>query len=143
MNTSRFEILLLKLKLIQTVLKAINPKDTNTFASACLDRTVKIWSFGSGHPNYTLEAHETKGVNHVDCSSPSLIFMIWFLILISLQTIQWQINVCVLCCLDAAMKLTSIAYLLTTSDDQTVKIWYGVFASAPETPFTMTHIKAG
>ncbi|KAL8738256.1 MAG: hypothetical protein Q9181_000936 [Wetmoreana brouardii] len=45
---------------------AINPKDTNTFASACLDRTVKIWSFGSGHANYTLEAHETKGVNHVD-----------------------------------------------------------------------------
>lgn len=39
---------------------AINPKDTNTFASACLDRTVKIWSFGSGHANYTLEAHETK-----------------------------------------------------------------------------------
>ncbi|KAI9795959.1 MAG: hypothetical protein M1835_004853 [Candelina submexicana] len=45
---------------------AINPKDTNTFASACLDRTVKIWSLGSGHPNFTLEAHEAKGVNHVD-----------------------------------------------------------------------------
>ena len=45
---------------------AINPKDANTFASACLDRTVKIWSFGSSHANYTLEAHETKGVNHVD-----------------------------------------------------------------------------
>ncbi|MCJ1401852.1 hypothetical protein MMC11_005069 [Xylographa trunciseda] len=45
---------------------AINPKDTNTFASACLDRTVKIWNLGSGHANYTLEAHETKGVNHVD-----------------------------------------------------------------------------
>ena len=45
---------------------AINPKDTNTFASACLDRTVKIWSLGSSHANYTLEAHETKGVNHVD-----------------------------------------------------------------------------
>lgn len=45
---------------------AINPKDTNTFASACLDRTVKIWSLGSGTANYTLEAHETKGVNHVD-----------------------------------------------------------------------------
>lgn len=45
---------------------AINPKDTNTFASACLDRTVKIWSFGSPHANFTLEAHETKGVNHVD-----------------------------------------------------------------------------
>ncbi|OCK85984.1 Coatomer, beta' subunit [Lepidopterella palustris CBS 459.81] len=45
---------------------AINPKDTNTFASACLDRTIKIWSFGSSTPNFTLEAHETKGVNHVD-----------------------------------------------------------------------------
>ncbi len=41
---------------------AINPKDTNTFASACLDRTVKIWSLGgSGSANFTLEAHETKG----------------------------------------------------------------------------------
>ncbi|KAJ5368581.1 uncharacterized protein N7496_008341 [Penicillium cataractarum] len=45
---------------------AINPKDTNTFATACLDRTVKIWNLGSPHANYTLEAHETKGVNHVD-----------------------------------------------------------------------------
>jgi len=45
---------------------AINPKDTNTFASACLDRTVKIWNLGSGSPNFTLEAHEQKGVNHVD-----------------------------------------------------------------------------
>lgn len=45
---------------------AINPKDTNTFASACLDRTVKIWNLGSGMPNFTLEAHETKGVNYVD-----------------------------------------------------------------------------
>ena len=45
---------------------AINPKDTNTFASACLDRTVKIWNLGSNHANFTLEAHETKGVNHVD-----------------------------------------------------------------------------
>lgn len=45
---------------------AINPKDTNTFASACLDRTVRVWSFGAATPRFTLEAHETKGVNHVD-----------------------------------------------------------------------------
>lgn len=44
---------------------AINPKDTNTFASACLDRTVKIWSLGGGgSANFTLEAHETKGIYH-------------------------------------------------------------------------------
>ena len=34
--------------------------------SACLDRTVKIWSLGSSTPNFTLEAHETKGVNFID-----------------------------------------------------------------------------
>lgn len=67
---------------------SINPKDTNTFASACLDRTVKVWSFGSPHPNYTIEAHESKGVNHVDYYPHA-----------------------------------NNPYLLTTSDDQTVKIW--------------------
>ncbi|KKK22119.1 hypothetical protein P175DRAFT_0502819 [Aspergillus ochraceoroseus IBT 24754] len=67
---------------------AINPKDTNTFASACLDRTVKIWSLGSPHANFTLEAHETKGVNHVDYYPQA-----------------------------------DKPYLLTTSDDKTVKIW--------------------
>lgn len=43
-----------------------NPKDPNQFASACLDRTVKIWTLGSSQPNFTLVAHETKGVNYVD-----------------------------------------------------------------------------
>lgn len=67
---------------------SINPKDTNTFASACLDRTVKIWSLGSPHANFTLEAHETKGVNYVDYYPQA-----------------------------------DKPYLLTTSDDKTVKIW--------------------
>ena len=42
-----------------------NPKDTSTFASASLDRTVKVWSIGQPTPNFTLEGHE-KGVNCVD-----------------------------------------------------------------------------
>lgn len=42
-----------------------NPKDPNTFASASLDRSIKIWSLGSPVPNYTLEGHE-KGVNCLD-----------------------------------------------------------------------------
>lgn len=67
---------------------SINPKDTNTFASACLDRTVKIWSLGSSQANFTLEAHEAKGVNHVDYYPHS-----------------------------------DKPYILTTSDDKTVKVW--------------------
>ncbi|KAF9011330.1 coatomer WD associated region-domain-containing protein [Cyathus striatus] len=43
----------------------VNPKDPNTFVSACLDRTIKLWSFSSPSPNFTLEAHD-KGVNYVD-----------------------------------------------------------------------------
>ncbi|KAJ9105862.1 hypothetical protein QFC20_004197 [Naganishia adeliensis] len=44
---------------------AFNPKDPQTFASACLDHTVKVWSLGSSVANYSLEAHE-KGVNYVE-----------------------------------------------------------------------------
>jgi WD40 repeat protein len=43
----------------------INPKDTNTFASASLDRSIKVWGLGSHVPHYTLEGHE-RGVNCVD-----------------------------------------------------------------------------
>lgn len=42
-----------------------NPKDPNTFASASLDRTVKVWSLNSSVANFTLEGHE-RGVNCVD-----------------------------------------------------------------------------
>ena len=35
-----------------------------TFASASLDKSVKVWSLGSGEANYTLEGHE-RGVNCV------------------------------------------------------------------------------
>lgn len=43
----------------------INPKDTNTYATASLDRTVKVWSLGSPFPNFSLEGHD-RGVNCVD-----------------------------------------------------------------------------
>ncbi len=42
-----------------------NPKDTNTFASASLDRTIRVWGLGSPTPHFLLEGHE-KGVNCID-----------------------------------------------------------------------------
>ncbi|KAI3957373.1 hypothetical protein MKW98_003094 [Papaver atlanticum] len=42
-----------------------DPKDTNTSASASLDRRIKIWNLGSPDPNFTLDAH-LKGVNCVE-----------------------------------------------------------------------------
>ncbi|CAO3657574.1 unnamed protein product [Mucor hiemalis] len=44
---------------------AFNPKDTNTFASASLDGTIRIWSLGSNRSNFILQGHE-RGVNFVD-----------------------------------------------------------------------------
>lgn len=51
-----------------------NPKDTNTFASASLDRSIKVWNLGQPMPNFTLDGHE-KGVNCVDyfCGEPQTI----------------------------------------------------------------------
>ncbi len=46
---------------------AINPKDPNMFASASLDKRIKIWTIGTGkaQANYTLLGHES-GVNCID-----------------------------------------------------------------------------
>eukprot|EP00959_Pyramimonas_sp_CCMP1952_P284579 5949096-Pyramimonas_sp.AAC.1 len=44
---------------------AFNPKDTNTFASASLDRTIKVWSLGQTVSNFTLEGHETVSYTHL------------------------------------------------------------------------------
>ena len=49
---------------------AINPKDGNTFATASLDATVKVWQYttqarASYQCNYTLEGHQ-RGVNCVE-----------------------------------------------------------------------------
>jgi len=108
----------------------INPKDTNTFASASLDQTIKVWAFNSTTPNFTLEGHE-KGVNSVEYyiggDKPYLIsgaddklVKIW----------DYQNKACVQT-LDGHTQNVSVAtfhpelpVIITGSEDGTVKIWH-------------------
>ncbi|XP_060578773.1 coatomer subunit beta'-like isoform X2 [Ruditapes philippinarum] len=108
----------------------INPKDNNTFASASLDRTVKVWQLGSPNPNFTLEGHE-KGVNCVDYytggDKPYLIsgaddrlVKIW----------DYQNKTCVQTLEGHAQNISAVAFhpelpiILTGSEDSTVRIWH-------------------
>jgi coatomer subunit beta' len=107
-----------------------NPKDTNTFASASLDRTIKVWSLGNPTPNMTLEGHE-KGVNCVDYYSggdrPYLVsgaddrlVKVW----------DYQTKACIQTLDGHAHNISTVCFhpelplILTGSEDGTVKLWH-------------------
>uniref|UniRef100_A0A7N6C2H7 Coatomer subunit beta' n=1 Tax=Anabas testudineus TaxID=64144 RepID=A0A7N6C2H7_ANATE len=108
----------------------INPKDNNQFASASLDRTVKVWQLGSRIPNFTLEGHE-KGVNCVDyysggdkpyliSGSDDCLVKIW----------DYQNKTCVQTLEGHAQNVTCVSFhpelpvILTGSEDGTVRLWH-------------------
>ncbi|KAK4784753.1 hypothetical protein SAY86_019121 [Trapa natans] len=107
-----------------------NPKDTNTFASASLDHTIKIWNLGSPDPNFTLEAHQ-KGVNCVDYftggDKPYLITgsddstaKVWdYQTKSCIQTLEGHTNNVSAVCFHPDLPI-----IITCSEDCTVRIWH-------------------
>jgi len=108
---------------------AFNPKDTNTFVSACLDRTVKMWSIAASTPNFTMDAHE-KGVNYVEfypgSDRPYLVttgddktVKIWdYLSKSCVQSMEGHTNN-----VSFAAFHPSLPIIVSGSEDGTVKIW--------------------
>lgn len=107
-----------------------NPKDTNTFASASLDRTVKVWTMSQPTPNFTLDGHD-KGVNSVDYFSggdrPYLVSgaddklaKVW----------DYQTKACVQTLEGHSHNVSAVCFhpelpvILTGSEDGTVRVWH-------------------
>eukprot|EP01012_Entosiphon_sulcatum_P011223 TRINITY_DN1674_c0_g1_i1.p1 TRINITY_DN1674_c0_g1~~TRINITY_DN1674_c0_g1_i1.p1 ORF type:complete len:960 (-),score=214.18 TRINITY_DN1674_c0_g1_i1:111-2699(-) len=106
-----------------------NPKDPNTFATASLDKTVKVWNLTSTVPNFTLEGHE-KGVNCVEfypggdkpyiiSGSDDRTARVW----------DYQTKCCIQTLAAHSHNVTCVMFhpdlplILTGSEDETVKIW--------------------
>ncbi|KAH6905713.1 WD40-repeat-containing domain protein [Coprinopsis sp. MPI-PUGE-AT-0042] len=108
---------------------SFNPKDANTFISACLDRTIKIWSLASSSPNSTLEAHD-KGVNYVDfypgsdkpylttCGDDKTVKVYNYLSKSCVQTMEGHTNN-----VSFAIWLEGMPVIISGSEDGTIKIW--------------------
>jgi coatomer subunit beta' len=116
-----------------------NMKDTNTFASASLDRTVKVWGLGAAVPHFSLEGHE-RGVNCIDYypggDKPYLLsgaddktVKIW----------DYQTKACVNTLDGHANNVCSVVFhprlpiVLSGSEDGTVRIWHSVTYRAETT----------
>ncbi|KAF7492314.1 Coatomer subunit beta' [Sarcoptes scabiei] len=108
----------------------INPKDNNTFASASLDRTIKVWQLGSNSPNFTLEGHE-KGVNCVDyCHSSDKPYLISGADDRLVKIWDYQTKTCVQTLDGHVQNVVAISFhpelpiFMSGSEDGTVKVWH-------------------
>jgi len=116
-----------------------NPKDTNTFASASLDRTIKVWGVSASTPHFSLEGHE-RGVNCVDYypggDKPYLIsgaddrtVRIW----------DYQTKTCIQVLDGHNNNVCSVLFhprlpvLVTAAEDGTVRIWHSTTYRAETT----------
>ena len=119
----------------------INPRDTNTFASASLDRSIKVWGLTAGAPHFSLEgtgAHD-RGVNCIDYypggDKPYLLsgaddrtVKIWdYQTKACLQTLEGHSHNVSSVCFHPRLPL-----IISASEDGTVRLWHST-TYRPET----------
>lgn len=111
----------------------VNPRDTNTFASASLDRSIKVWGLTASSPHFSLEGaggHE-KGVNCIDYypggDKPYLLsgaddrtVKIWdYQTKACLQTLEGHSHNVSSVCFHPRLPL-----IISASEDGTVRLWH-------------------
>lgn len=107
-----------------------NPKDPMLFASASLDRTVKMWGLGSPDPHFTLEGH-TRGVNcvaffpggdkpYLVSGGDDAVVKVWdYQTKSCLQTLEGHADNVVAVAFHSQLPL-----LLSASEDGSLRIWH-------------------
>ena len=109
---------------------AWNPKDTNTFASASLDRTLKVWSLGQAVPNFTLEGHD-KGVNCCDyCPGGDRPYLVSGADDKLVKVWDYQTKACVHTLEGHGHNVSAVAFhpelplIISGSEDGTLRLWH-------------------
>ncbi|KAG5179548.1 coatomer WD associated region-domain-containing protein [Tribonema minus] len=117
----------------------VNPRDTNTFASASLDRSIKVWGVSASAPHFTLDGHD-RGVNCLDYypggDRPYLVsgaddktVRIW----------DYQTKTCVQTLVghhnnvSAALFHPRLPVIVSASEDGTVRLWHSTTYRAETT----------
>lgn len=111
-----------------------NPRDSNTFASASLDRSIKVWGITSGTPHFSLEGgasgHE-RGVNCLDyypggdkpyllSGSDDRTIKVWdYQTKACLQTLKGHSHNISAVCFHPRLPL-----VVSASEDGTVRLWH-------------------
>ncbi|GKV10145.1 hypothetical protein SLEP1_g21552 [Rubroshorea leprosula] len=108
---------------------AFNPKDFNTFASASLDGTIKIWNVDSPDPKFTLDAH-SKGINCIDYFiSGDELYLISGSDDYTAKVWSYQSKSCVQTLEGHAHNVTAVCVhpelpiIITCSEDETIRLW--------------------